>query len=334
MGHEIDFSKGKAAFISKLVPAWHNLGTVFTEDVTVKDALIEGGLDYYVQKSPNIHRFPNGEEITSSTSFFLYRTDTMNVLASNVGRVYESLQNIEALAIVDDLVSAGMKIETAGVLREGGQSFVSLKAGDMNVKGDQVNQYLLVVNSHDGKNSIRVMFTPVRVVCANTLAMATGTKAGYKIRHSRHAEDRMKEAMNLMGLLERTQEKTTELFNHMAETNWNTDDFGTYIANVMLSKSEINQLKTENYTEVVSTRKRNQIASIIDYADNGPGQDVMRGTAWWGYNAVTGWLRHEWKEGEALFPCESLAADTIANTALSAATKVKPVDFNTRIIFN
>ena len=38
--------------------------------------------------------------------------------------------------------------------------------------GDDLKNYVCISNGHDGLNAFRVFYTPIRVVCANTLAMA------------------------------------------------------------------------------------------------------------------------------------------------------------------
>lgn len=55
MAHQLDFSKGSAAFVSKKVPAWHNLGTILPRNLTAQDLLTYGGLDFEVAKLPNTH---------------------------------------------------------------------------------------------------------------------------------------------------------------------------------------------------------------------------------------------------------------------------------------
>lgn len=334
MAHELDFSKGFASFVSRKTPAWHQLGKVFDTEISVSDAIREGGLDYIVNKSPNIHLMGK-EAIESSHSFFLWRSDTNKVLAPHVGKVYETLQNIEAFAIVDELVGNGLKIETAGVLREGQQTFVSLKADTFDVKGDAVDQYLLIINPHNGRDAIRALYTPVRVVCANTLRLADRRQSGYHIRHSVNSEQQVREALNLLGVLEKSQTTAQELFTHLANQQWNPEDFASYIASVFLTKEEQQWLgSVAEYEDKVSTRKRNQIQDAIRYADTGFGQDILRGSAWWGYNAVTGYLRHEWKsDAEALFPGQSLVAEKVQDAAIKNALSVPHIS-GSKIILN
>lgn len=319
MAHHIDFSKGFASFVGT-APAWHQLGTVLPDGITVQDALEKGGLDYWVEKQPNVHRFPNGKEEVSTDSFFLYRTDTDAVLAGSVGRVYKTLQNTEAFTIVDDLVNEGLKIDTAGVLRGGQNTFVSLQAPSFSVKGDEVSQYLLITNPHDGKGAIRVMYTPVRVVCANTLSAALGSKSGTRIRHSINAEAKVRETLEIMGLLSETGQSTQELFEFLVSESVNSKTVQNYAANVLLTAEEKKAVKNgADWEDAVSTRKRNQVAAIAEFTESGIGQNVHSGTAWWMYNGFTGWMRHEWKDVEAQFPSESLTADRMAVEALKMA---------------
>ena len=100
MAHNLSFEKNiNGDFVSKYLKPWHGFGTIMQENVSFQDALTYGGLDYTVEKSPNIHRM-NDLEIVSESSFFTWRTDTKKVLGV-VGDRYTPVQNTDALSIVE-----------------------------------------------------------------------------------------------------------------------------------------------------------------------------------------------------------------------------------------
>lgn len=295
MAHKIDFSKGKAAFISYQAPAWHGLGKVFNQEISIEQALKESGLDFHVDKLPNIHRI-NGLDLVSDSSFFTYRTDVNKVLGTRLGPDYTVYQNMEALDIVDELLQTKkVTIETVGAIDEGRKVFTCLKLADNIVVGDsdEVHQYVLLTNSHDGSLAITAMPTNVRVVCANTLSAAlAGAKGAHKIRHTRNAADRVKEAFTIMGLLEDNSKVNAAAYNAMKCNSLTKQEFFDYIGNIFITSDEIAGLQKGN-KDVLSTRKQNTIAEVLQYANTGIGQVEALGDSlnmWFGYNAVTGYL--------------------------------------------
>lgn len=296
MAHAIDHSKGKAAFISYQAAAWHGLGKVFNQEITIAEALTESGLDFKVEKFPNVHRFPSGIEIVSESSFFTARMDVNKVLGSKLGSDYTVYQNTQALEIVDELIRTDkVIIETVGALYEGRKVFTCLKfKTPMKIGGsDEVYQYILIVNSHDGSSAITVMFTNVRVVCANTLSAAlAGAKGAYKIRHTRNAGDRVKEALEIMGVLENNTKANAAAYSAMKANTISKQEFFDYIGNIFMDATDIAELQKGN-ADALGTRKKNQISEVLDYANTGVGQREALGNdlnMWFGYNAVTGYL--------------------------------------------
>lgn len=300
MAHKIDMSKGKAGFVAFQKSAWHGLGTIFQKEITVKDALNESGQDFNVVKLPNVHRLPSGIDIVSDSSFFTMREDTNGILGTRLGSDYTVYQNNEALTIVDELLNTGKcKIESAGSIDEGRRVFVCLKL-EQGIKvgaTDQIFQYLLLVNSHDGTLAITAMFTNVRVVCNNTLSAAlAGAKTAHKIRHTRNAQDRVKEAFIIMGILEDSHSRNEAAYNTMKESIISPQSFFDYIGNVFMTEEEITKLrKGEHSREVLSTRKQNIITDVLKFANNGIGQAEARSkdgnlNMWYAYNGITGYL--------------------------------------------
>ena len=297
MAHKIDNSKGFNAFVSFGEKAWHGLGSVMTDAVSTQDALQKGGLDFKVLKLPNIHILPTGEELISEDSFFTLRDDVNRVLGSRLGRDYNVMQNHEALNLADEILQSGnASIETAGAIDDGKKVFICLRVNKDIVVGsdDKVQQYLLICNSHDGTLSITAKFTNVRVVCNNTLQMALRQGSGVKVRHTINAQQRLQEAVRLMGMITDNTGINTDAYNKMAEFIISKEEMFNYFGNVFMTPAEISRVQSgEKATQVLSTRKQNILTDVLSFANSGIGQSMaMKGgnhTLWSAYNAVTGY---------------------------------------------
>lgn len=303
MSANMDYSKGKAAFVSFQQPAWWDIGKQYTtaDKITVEKALEDGGLSFIVKKAANTHNILDDAgrlitSIVSPDSFFTYRTDTNAVLGSRLGKVYKPYQNTDALAVVDDLLKSGkVTIETAGVVDGGRRVFICLKFAEPMKVGnkDEIFQYLLLCNSHDGTMSITALVTNVRVVCANTLAAAlAGAKGEYKIRHTTNAQDRVKESFAIMGLLEDNRKITSAAYNAMQHNTLTKQEFFDYVGNIFIDSKDIAELQKGN-KDVLTNKKKDVLGDVFIYSETGPGQHMALGNhynMWFAYNAVTGYL--------------------------------------------
>lgn len=134
--------------------------------------------------------------------FATIRTDTEQVLGV-VGKDYEVLQNVDAFNFFDAVVGdAGIQYETAGALGKGERIFITAKLPGYILAGrdDSIEKYLFLTTSHDGFGSITAAFTPIRIVCANTLKAALRNHtASIKIRHTANARERLRQAHKRRG---------------------------------------------------------------------------------------------------------------------------------------
>lgn len=208
MAHELDTrDNGQASFVSLRKDAWHQLGTVQADELSYEEAMRLGGLDYPLELRPVKTTVPifdaNGVEHdsleVSAPAQAIVRTDRQ-VVFGVVGPSYQLVNNREATEVVKVMVEEGLaRIETAGALRDGRDAWMALRFIGANMdevsdnEGDPVNFYGMVRANHDGKCSVQIATTPVRVVCANTLAMALsdGSTSVRAIRHTRNAGSKL-----------------------------------------------------------------------------------------------------------------------------------------------
>jgi phage/plasmid-like protein (TIGR03299 family) len=220
MAHNLHFNplRNEYSFFTVQEKAWHGLGKVVEHYPNSELALRYAGLDFEVLKRPNRHLLDDRTEITSADSFFTYRADTGEVLGSKLGRDYEVVQNTDAFAFFDSIVGGdGIFYETAGALGKGERVFITAKLPGyiMVQKKDLIEKYLFLTTSHDGSGAITAAFTPVRIVCNNTLNMAMrDCESRITIRHTRDARNRLESAHRVLGIANRLSDQLEDIFNH------------------------------------------------------------------------------------------------------------------------
>lgn len=218
-----------------------------------------------------------------------------------VGKKYHPLQNSEAFGFMDPFLADGsVTFETAGSLTGGRIVWVlgRLKESIEVVPGDTVRQYVLITNSHDGSRLVTARFTPIRVVCWNTLSAAAPAKESkkdaakdnaIKVRHTATVSERVTEAGLTLKTVYDASAATAELFAKLAEKKVTT-----------LSALEIlKELVPDNADAKSNTRTKNIRADITTLMAVGKGAAIpgVKGTAWGLYNAITEYVDHPKKDG-------------------------------------
>lgn len=154
---------------------WHGLGAKVTKDLSYKEMAIAAGLDWTVSLRPVHFKGSDGKKQIPMKDRFVLARDSDDAPLSVAGGRYKPTQNMEALRFFDRFVTAGKAtMETAGSLR-GGRMVWGLARLNTDFKlpgGDVVRGYILVASPHEVGKSLIAKTTPVRVVCANTMALA------------------------------------------------------------------------------------------------------------------------------------------------------------------
>lgn len=205
-------------------PMWHGLGTVADRyPADWAEAREWAGLSWEPMSLNTLTAtLPNGTIIDLPDHRLIVRDDTFAPLGV-VSDEFEPVKNARMGEIVEAVLAAGFKFETAGVLR-GGRMVWALAYLDepFRVAGDdsETLPFLAVLNAHDGTGACKALYTDVRVVCWNTYRAAEmRAKPGntFTFRHTTGVNDRIDEARQVMkGLRAETAEwieLAGELFN-------------------------------------------------------------------------------------------------------------------------
>lgn len=308
MSHQIHFNEStqKHSFFSTIEKPWHNLGQMVSEYPTSAHAIKHAGLDYEVIKTPLYTQ--NGElgKIAVLDYFSTLRTDTSTVLGV-VGKDYQIVQNSKAFSFFDSIVGGnGILYETAGALGKGERIFITAKLPDyIRVgKDDLIEKYLFLTTSHDGSESITAAFTPIRIVCANTLNAALRTQTNtVRIRHTSNAISRLEQAHKVMGITDSLSTQLEDIFNHWSKVRIMDTEVKKLISLVLAPSKEITQnLKNDGAAEL-SACFSNCIEACYEYAMSNDTQlsKTCEGTVFGAYNAVTGYFQNvrNYKDSEA-----------------------------------
>jgi phage/plasmid-like protein (TIGR03299 family) len=267
---------------------WHQLGVRLTdEDLYDWTRTCEkAGLNWDVELTPLV----TADTQAAVAHKAVRRTSDGRILGV-VGPRYVPLQNRDAFAWFTPFLEAReAALHTAGALRQGSRVWVLAKINRdplVIAAGDEVEKFILLSHGHDGSLAVRVGFTPIRVVCANTLALAHGSDASKLIRlkHTKDVLDNLAQVRELTNIANQEFEATAEQYRLLARKDINQADLRKYVKRV---------LRVEDKEEI-STRLANQIEQIVRLFETGRGNDLpsIRGTYWAGYNAVSEYLGYE-----------------------------------------
>ena len=324
MAHELETQNGVASFASFREPAWHGLGTVFTEEKNTAEMLAAANLNNWNVRLEELE-IPN--TLTSDKSYqYVVRTNPTNKSQTDVlgivGERYVPVQNEELFAFGDNILDGGGRWETAGSIRGGRVVFGSLALEretvlDPSGVADKVKTYLLINTSHDGSIAIQASITPVRVVCANTLNLALGSKKkkngvkqSFKIRHTQTAEGKIAIARQALGLANAYMDEFDLMAKAMIEKEITAQQFNEIILAAYP--------KPESDKKIALTKWTNKI-DVINDIYTGEFNGMISGTAWGAFNALT--ERLDWHRSARGGNSESMLAAASGFDATITAEK-------------
>lgn len=284
MSHNLATTNGQTAMMYAGETPWHGLGTKLDEPATAAEAIDAAGLNYHV----NLRPIETDEGIPVPQRKAVIRTDSNQVLGV-VGNSYQPVQNQQCFGFLDSVVQDGrLRYHTAGALGKGERVWMLAKLdGEIRIKDseDVTDKFLLLSNSHDGSSALRVFFTPIRVVCANTLGMAERRSRGQgvSIIHKGDLNAKVGEAQEILGFSNRFYHDLGERINRLASHYPSRRQLEIYFETLYPDHPESKTKRAENI--------RKELFRLFEH---GRGQDIpeTKLTTWAAFNAVTEFVDH------------------------------------------
>jgi phage/plasmid-like protein (TIGR03299 family) len=297
MAHEIEMIDGKAQLCYVGEVPWHGLGTRVDPGMKPEDMMREAGLDWEVEKREIYFKDNDGNLVKCPKKRALIRgMDEM--FLDVVTKDWNEFQNLTVFRFFNKYAEAGgIDMETVGSLKKGKIIWGLAKVNDsFDLFGgkDQVDSYLLLSNPHHYGRGVDIRFTPIRVVCNNTLSMSLSGEAslGISLNHrSEFDEEKVHAALNEAHEKLHTYKEMAEF---LANRRYSQDTVFEYFNRVfpktsnVISFNEMMERFKKGEMDVTSRNAR----EAMEVLNTQPGAEYGEGSFWQAYNAVTYMTNH------------------------------------------
>ena len=217
-------------FLGRRKPAWHRIGQVFEEPMSMSQAIRTAGIDFHIEKHPVVVQIDQGENIdlVPTNNFAVVREpvkddDKYRVL-SIVGKEWTPIQAVDLGKMLDPITEK-YPVETIGAIGHGEKIFMTLDAGSSKICGEDHDLYFLVTDHRDGMGALQIAFTPVRVVCQNTLtAGLANAKISVRLTHTRRIESDTEWYMGLFSQMSTAKDEAIAVMNTLSTTTIGEED--------------------------------------------------------------------------------------------------------------
>lgn len=269
------------------------LGEDLTGVTSVEEALQKADLDWGLTIVDASNAAISVDGVTVSHGIpgkrLVIRDDT-NTTLGVVGHGYMPVDNRSVFTVADHILAAGGVFESGGMFDHGRRAFMRLGLPDANVLlengRDCVRFGVNIKASHDGTGNVMAALEGIRLICANGMtARMDGLPHVFNVRHTANVATRMDEAREIMQGAIRYATGFAAAAQHMLDTSMSLPEFKTFLTELFpepeVEKKRAHTIWEKRYTD------------LVELFHHSPTNEVGRGTAWAGYNAVTEFLDWE-----------------------------------------
>ena len=266
---------------------WHGLGVPVIADLTPAQMLEKAGLNWSVDKVPAYVDY-NGQKIDTGKQALVRSTDGR--VLTMISEDWEPVQNQQAFEFFDDFIREGdMEMHTAGSIRMGNMvwALAKVKESFSLFKGkDTVESFLLFSNPHEYGKSIDIRFTPIRVVCNNTLTLSLSQKSDMMVRLNHRRAFNADQVKETMGIAKSKLTQYKDMATFLAGKKYTPENVVNYFKTIF-------PLTTTKKVDDGEVAKMSRPATTaFNILDTQPGAEMGRGTWWQAFNATTYSIDH------------------------------------------
>lgn len=262
---------------------WHGLGVPVSNDLTPAQMMDKAGLNWNVREVESYIEF-DGRKMPTGQKSLVRSTDGR--ILTNVGENWNPVQNETAFEFFHEYVMAGdMEMHTAGSLKDGQMVWALAKVKDSFeiLGGDRVDSYLLFSNPHQYGKAIDVRFTPIRVVCNNTLSLSLDSKSDNAVRLGHRTEFDPSTVKEALGIASEKMSSYNEMAQYLSTKRFTQDSYIEYL-NQVFPRTADKRVQGKGLS--VDTLSRNAKLSY-EALDTQPGAEYGEGSWWQAFNSVT-----------------------------------------------
>lgn len=262
---------------------WHGLGVPVSNDLTPVQMMEKAGLDWKVQEVESFIEF-DGKRMPTGQKSLIRETD--GKILTNVGENWNPVQNETAFEFFSEFVLSGnMEMHTAGSLKGGQMVWALAKVSESFdlFGGDEVESYLLFSNPHQYGKAIDVRFTPIRVVCNNTLTLSLDKEAQRSVKVGHRTEFDPNMVKESLGIAHEKLAVYKEMAEFLGKKRYTADSLIEYYNTVFPRTAD---KRVQNKALSIDTLSRNAKLSY-DVLETQPGAEFAEGSWWQAFNSVT-----------------------------------------------
>jgi phage/plasmid-like protein (TIGR03299 family) len=245
-------------------------------------------LDWNVEKK-GVYYESDGKYVQADNQNILVRTDNNKVLGP-AGPGYIPFQNSEVIDFYTKFVESGhMTMETMGSLDEGRHVFALAKLKEYFVinKDDKTEAYLLISHPHVWGKADKFLFTPIRVVCSNTIQMALSANGNqYRVPHIQPFTNDIKlKVEEALGICAQQLNSLKVRAEHLSSVQYKEADLQEYVAKLFQPDLVKEKNKLGNFKPTAE--------DAYTAIQRQPRLKASHGTWWEAFNGMTYYIDHE-----------------------------------------